>query len=270
MKYIKLFILSIAAFFTTNCTTIKVNSEITKNSREQNREYYQLKVYSLNSEEQVIVMDTYLKQAYLPALKRLNLSKIGVFKQLKKETDTIKKIFVLIPFKTFEQFLEIENGLRNDKAYLNVASKYLNASYDQPPYLRIESTLMKAFVDFPKMKLPNLNAPKADRVYELRSYESATDTYYQNKVDMFNAGGEIKLFDRLNFNSVFYGEVISGAKMPNLMYLTTFSDMTSRDKHWEQFGNSPEWKELTAIEKYKNTVSHADIMLLYPTEYSDY
>ena len=270
MKIIRLLFLIALTGTITNCTTIKSAGEMKKANIKSIKEYYQLKVFTLKSSSQVNVMDAYLEEAYLPALKRLNINNVGVFKQLKKETDTIKKIFVLIPFKTFEQFLEIENGLRNDKAYLNVASKYLNASYDQPPYVRIESTLMKAFVDFPKMKLPNLNAPKADRVYELRSYESSTDTYYQNKVDMFNAGGEIKLFDRLNFNSVFYGEVISGAKMPNLMYLTTFSDMTSRDKHWEQFGNSPEWKELTAIEKYKNTVSHADIMLLYPTEYSDY
>lgn len=58
--------------------------------------------------------------------------------------------------------------------------------------------------------------------------------------------------------------------MPNLMYLTTFSDKKNRDEHWNNFVESPEWKRLSAMEKYKNTVSHADIMLLYPTEYSDY
>jgi hypothetical protein len=104
----------------------------------------------------------------------------------------------------------------------------------------------------------------------LRSYESATEAYYKNKVEMFNAGGEIKLFDRLAFNAVFYGEVISGAKMPNLMYLTTFDNQESRDQHWKSFGESPEWKELIAMEKYKNNMSHIDITFLYPTAYSDY
>ena len=87
---------------------------------------------------------------------------------------------------------------------------------------------------------------------------------------MFNAGGEVKLFDRLKFNAVFYGEVISGSKMPNLMYMTTFTDQTSRDEHWEAFVDSPEWKEISVLSKYENTVSHADIYFLYPTAYSDY
>ena len=87
---------------------------------------------------------------------------------------------------------------------------------------------------------------------------------------MFNAGGEIKLFERLGFNAVFYGEVISGAKMPNLMYMTTFADQQSRDAHWKSFVDSPEWKGLIAMEKYKNNISHIDITFLYPTDYSDY
>ena len=87
---------------------------------------------------------------------------------------------------------------------------------------------------------------------------------------MFNAGGEIKLFDRLGFNAVFYAEVISGSKMPNLMYMTTFSDMSSRDTLWKAFFAAPEWEALKAMPKYENNVSHADIIFLFPTEYSDY
>ena len=46
---------------------------------------------------------------------------------------------------------------------------------------------------------------------------------------LLTPGGEIILFDRLDFNAVFYGEVISGSKMPNLMYMTTFDNQESRD-----------------------------------------
>ncbi len=62
-----------------------------------------------------------------------------------------------------------------------------------------------------------------DRAYELRSYESPTEKLYWNKVEMFNKGDEIGLFKRLNFNAmVFYGEVVAGSRMPNLMHLTDF------------------------------------------------
>ncbi len=37
---------------------------------------------------------------------------------------------------------------------------------------------------------------------------------------MFNEGGEIELFKELNFNAAFYGEVITGSRMPNFYYLT--------------------------------------------------
>src|SRR5690606_26546023 len=82
--------------------------------------------------------------------------------------------------------------------------------------------LLTAFIDSPNVQLPNLASPKSERVYELRSYEGPTEAYYRNKVDMFNEGDEIGLFKRLGFNAVFYGEVIAGSRMPNLMYLTTF------------------------------------------------
>ena len=87
---------------------------------------------------------------------------------------------------------------------------------------------------------------------------------------MFNSGGEITLFDKLEFNAIFYGEVISGSKMPNLMYMTTFSDQESRDAHWKSFFESPEWDTLKNMEQYKNNVSKGDIYFLYPTSYSDY
>jgi hypothetical protein len=58
--------------------------------------------------------------------------------------------------------------------------------------------------------------------------------------------------------------------MPNLMYMTTFTDQESRDEHWKAFGEAPEWKELIGMPKYEHNVSHADIIFLYPTEYSDY
>jgi hypothetical protein len=234
------------------------------------REFYQIKTYLLKSNQQVEATDKYLKEAFLPSLKRMGIKSIGVFKPIKNENDSIKKIVVLIPFSSMEQFLNLDDQLAKDKTYLSDAAEYLNTSYKQPTFKRIESILLKAFQDHPTLKPSGLTSTRANRVYELRSYESSTEAYYKNKVDMFNAGGEIKLFKRLGFNAVFYGEVISGAKMPNLMYMTTFDNQESRDAHWKTFSDSPEWKALITMEKYKNNMSLNDRTFLYPTEYSDY
>ncbi len=85
---------------------------------------------------------------------------------------------------------------------------------------------------------------------------------------MFNEGIEIQLFKRLEFNAAFYAEVISGSTMPNLMYLTTFKDMSSHDIHWDSFRNHPDWKKLSASPEYKNTVSKSVKILLHPADYS--
>ena len=78
----------------------------------------------------------------------------------------------------------------------------------------------------------------------MRSYESATEAKAVKKIEMFNQGGEIDLFKSLNFNAVFYGEVLVGSHKPNLMYMTTFADMESHDEHWKAFTTHPDWLKL--------------------------
>lgn len=122
----------------------------------------------------------------------------------------------------------------------------------------------------PELKLPQLTGPKSNRVYELRSYESPSEALHENKVRMFNEGGETEIFGRLGFNPVFYGSVIAGCRMPNLMYLTTFENMEARNEHWKAFGSDPAWKALSALPEYQHNVSKIDITYLRPTAYSDY
>jgi len=236
-------------------------------AQEPSVQYYQLKIYSFDKDSQIPGTEEYLKTAFLPTLKRLNIKDVGVFKP---KADSLKQLFVLIPFSSLDEMNNLNEKLLKDELYLENGKEYLSASYDNPPYKRIEIIVMRAFADMPFMRPSPLNTPRKERIYELRSYQSPTEAYFQNKLEMFNEGGEIKLFDRLGFNAVFYGEVLAGPHTPNLMYLISFPNQESHDKHWENFGNSPEWKKLTEMDKYKNTVSHIDAHFLYPTEYSDY
>ncbi len=234
------------------------------------REYYQLKTYTFATEAQQASTDQYLKDAFLPALKKLNMGPVGVFKNRLSEEDSVRKTYLLIPFASMADYQSLDSKLLADATHQSAGAAYLEAAHDQAPFERIESNLLYAFEDMAQMSPTKVEGPRAKRIYELRSYESATEDLYRRKVDMFNAGGEIALFADLDFNAVFYAEVLAGNKMPNLMYMTTFSNMESRDAHWKSFVESPRWETLKAMEKYQNTVSHADIMLLYPTDYSDY
>ena len=231
---------------------------------------YQIKIYQLKDAAQEARVDHFLQVAYLPALHRAGISKVGIFKPIANDTAAIRKIYVFIPFQSLEQWRKIQQKLANDTQLSTDGTDYLNAAYDNVPYLRMESILLEAFTGMTTPAVPELTGAKNERIYELRSYEGPTEKIYTNKVQMFNKGDEVGLFKRLGFNAVFYAEVISGAHMPNLMYMTSFDNMASHDKHWKSFSDDDYWKKLSAMPEYQHNVSHADIVLMHPTEYSDF
>jgi hypothetical protein len=233
------------------------------------RNIYQIKVYSLENEQQELRMDNYLKQAYLPALHRIGINHVGVFKPIEESELAAKSIYVFIPFKTISQFEELEALLNKDEKFLEDGRDYIYATYDNAPYVRIESILLRAFKSMPAYGVPTHTTPQAERIYELRSYQGATEKLYEKKVDMFTDGGESKIFIDLEFQPIFFAEVISGPIMPNLMYLTTFKNKESQENHWNAFRSSPEWLSLKSDTQYDNVVSKIDKIFLFPTDYSD-
>ncbi|MBC8004141.1 MAG: NIPSNAP family protein [Verrucomicrobia bacterium] len=234
------------------------------------RDYYQVQVYRLTGKAQEEKIDQYLKNAYLPALHRAGVQKVGVFKPVESDTTSGKRVYIFMSFKSLDHFAKTLEDLEKDKTYQADGKEFLSAPHDKKPFVRKESILLKAFSEAPILKVPTYSTAPSQRIYELRSYEGPTENLFRQKVKMFNEGGEVDLFNRLEFNPIFFAEVISGSTMPNLMYLTTFSDMASHDAHWNTFRNHPEWKKMSAIEEYKNTVSRSVITLLHPTDYSDF
>jgi hypothetical protein len=235
------------------------------------RAFYEIKIYTIKNKTQETRVENYLKEAYIPAMHRLGVKTIGVFKPV--ATDTVafgKLIYVLTPMKSLNQLLNLPKQLNDDVAYLEAGKDYIDAEYKTPPYSRFETIILQAFTDAPMLILPKLNGLKSERIYELRSYEGHTEKIYQNKVKMFNAGGEVPLFARLNFNAVFYGEVIAGSHQPNLMYMTTFENKADRDMHWKAFSASPDWAKLKSDPEYQNNVSKNTSFFIFPTDYSDF
>jgi len=238
------------------------------------QELYSIRIYLLKDAAQEALVDKYLQTALLPALHRQGINEVGVWKPVGNDTAAIRRIYLLIPLKSLDQYVKLPATLAKDAHYLADGKDYIDAPHDNTPYLRMESILLQAFPDMPHHAAPGavqgaLKGHIAERIYELRSYEGPTEKYFENKVQMFNAGGEIPLFDRLGFNAVFYASVLAGSHMPNLMYMTSFENMASHDQHWKDFSADPFWKKLVADPQYQHNVSHVDIVLLHPTSYSD-
>jgi hypothetical protein len=223
-------------------------------------EFYELRTYNLSSERQQKLVEDYFEKAAIPALNRIGVNNIGVFKELKPTGQT--KIYALIPYSSIEAFITVNQKLENDKAYKDAGTAYLNAPATEPAYDRIESSLLTAFAHMTKMNVP----AKKDRLFELRRYEHATESAGKKKLEMFNDAGEIDIFKRLDFNPVFFGETIIGDHRPNLIYMVTFDDMAAHDHNWKAFGGDAEWKKISSIPDYADAklVSHITSTFLSP------
>ena len=239
-------------------------------AQETSGQFFILKIYKLDTLSQPTLMDNYLKKMVLPALNRQGIRAVGVFKDGPGKIDSVHHRYVLFPVPSLQILdminLNLEMNQENSTAY----SDHLEATGNLPPFKRVETIILKGFKEMPHIRPSEVKGDRKNRIYELRSYESPTETLFRNKVHMFNEGGEVALFDRLGFNAVFYGEVLAGSRMPNLMYMTTFKDMEARDSLWKAFFDSPEWKALINDPFYANNVNKVDIFFLTPTSYSAY
>ncbi|MEP6615742.1 MAG: NIPSNAP family protein [Ginsengibacter sp.] len=236
----------------------------------EKRDFYQIKIYLLKNDDQVKLVDLYLQNTYLPALHRAGIKNIGVFKPIANDTAANKYIYVFIPFTSMVQWMKLPHALEKDAAYKQAAKSFISAGSAHPPYDRLESILLEAFSAQPLLLLPP--AKNAERVFELRSYESPTENLQEKKIAMFNTGGEIPIFNRLGFNPVFYGRVLCGSRMPNFMYMPVFESMQQREAQWKKFGNDAAWKDISTRPENENnvSVSHIDSILFLSASYSDF
>lgn len=249
--------------------TIAINSW-SKPNVNTDREFYLIQIYHCNSLQQINGVDAYLKNTYLPYLHKMGISKVGVFAPIDNDTLTDKRIYVWLPMQNLNVLDKLDQAIEQlDPMTKNEVVDLENVD-GSLPYTRVERIITKSFIDQPKYVKESKLTKSANRIYEYRSYESPTENMHLRKVHMFNQGGEVVLFKRLNFNAIFYSKAIAGARMPNLIYMTSFNNMEDRNEHWKAFSASPEWQSISNMPKYKNSVNRNETVLMYARDYADF
>ncbi len=256
MKYLKQLLLLLTFTLVSAC-----NSLI-----QDNQEYYEYRVYKISSFENRQKVLHFLKTAYVPALKRMGLNRIGVFTNAKDNTDY--SVHMIIPFAGMGQYTGRSKYLESEPLFNERAAAFFAIPKKTPAYTRIDSSVFKAFSSIPFMELPEESINNSRRVFELRVYESHNDQKAALKRDMFNGAGETQLMRDLKMDPVFFGECLSGKNYPNLTYMLSASSLEENAAYWKTFVNSPGWKEMKKIEKYKGTVSNIEKIFLKPTDFS--
>ena len=189
-------------------------------------------------------VNEFWQKAAIPALRRAGAGPIGVFNvMIGPESPTV---YVVIVHRTLEAFAAIEGRLAADAEFQKTGATYLDAAAIDPAFVRVESSLLRAFDGMPKLELPfgGGEAGRRSRIFELRTYESHSEQASRKKIGMFN-NGEIAIFRKAGLQPVFFGETIVGSNMPNLTYLLVYEDMAARDRQWAAFAADPDWRKLS-------------------------
>jgi NIPSNAP len=226
-------------------------------------EYYQIRRYQLQAGPQTKITESYFGDALIPALTRMGMGPIGVFKlDYGPETPAF---YVLIPGRSIEALAMIDLRLAQDPSFLKAAEPFWNAPATAPAFLRVESSLLAAFEGWPRLTPPATTTTKSKRIFQLRTYESPSDQDHVRKVEMFHRG-EFEIFQKAGCHPVFFGDTLMGPRMPNLTYMLSFANLTELEAGWAAFSADPDWKKLSSSARYsyESIVSNISNLILSP------
>ena len=229
------------------------------------REYIELRRYHLLPGTKQRAFSAFVGEAAIPAMNRAGVGRVGAFTVVYGEN--APSLLLVLAHQSLDSVVSLRDRLASDAAYARAGAAILDAPMSDPAFVRVESTLLRAFEAMPTLEPFAGAGTTTPRIFELRTYESHSDRAALNKVKMFNAG-EVPIFRRTGLTPVFFGETLLGAPMPSLIYMLAFSDISARDKAWTAFGKDPEWKTLSADPQYRDNVSAISDIILQPTGYS--
>lgn len=229
------------------------------------RQYIELRRYHLLPGAKEGAFIDYIGTSVIPAMNRAGVVKVGAFTVVYGEN--APTLIMVLAHPTLDSVVSLRDKLAADTTYAREGAAIIGAPLSEPAFVRVDSTLLRAFEAMPVLETPALGGTTKPRVYELRTYESHSNRAALNKIRMFNAG-EVPIFRRAGLTPVFFGETLIGANMPSLTYMLAFSDMAARDAAWGKFGQDPEWKTLSADPQYRDNVSAITDIILQPTAHS--
>lgn len=250
-----------------------MNSSIyAKSSDYHDLEFYEWRYYSVieGEEDQ---LDKFLEKVLIPAYERQGVT-TGVFeiaseylnaKQLESQDGRPEQRIVLFVYDDIDSYLKIKDAIWDDSKFTKAAKSYFETWATKPAYSNLESYLCISFEKLPQINMPS----KSDEIFELRRYRSANEEAGQRKIEMFN-NDEMAVFKDVKINQVCYGEVLSGAEMPSLIYLTSYKNNKERLKAWEDFRDNKTWKKISKQKEYLNTVRNATVEVIRRMPYSKF
>jgi len=250
--------------------TVSAASGLTaKASKSSSNQYIEVQLFHMRYSRafQPKRLATFLEEHHLPMAQRNDFGPVGYF-NVTMGADQPMLVMTLV----YDSLADMEaKSMRrlSDKRWMSATDKL--GSDIEPAFMRMESSLLRAFDKMPTLVTPKPPAAtQPERIFDLRIYQAETFRDVREKVRMFNTG-EIDLFRKVGVNPVFFGQAVVGPRLPNLTYLVWYDDMAARQKAWETFLNSAEWKKMISKPEWANyeIVSNISNIQMTPLPFSN-
>src|SRR5271163_2022347 len=115
-------------------------------------DYYDLRRYQLTNGLGTKLTENYFADALIPALNRLGIGPVGAFSiYFGPETPAY---YLLLTSSKSETLVTADLLLARDPVFVKAGAPFWNAPAASPPYVQIDSSLLKAFDGYPKVTPP--------------------------------------------------------------------------------------------------------------------
>lgn len=239
-------------------STMAAGTAIARTHEDDEKEIIELREYDMGWPGKLGQLENYFQDALIPTLNRHGVKQVGVFSELGQSEP--RKIYLLCSYPSYKAYGKINAGIKKDPEYLKLSDSYHQLK--DKVYERITTQLMLAFDVMPAMK-----KVEGSKLFELRTYQGLNEDALRRKMKMFNKE-ELPIFLDTNLLPIFFGEVIAGKYQPCLTYMVAFKNMEERQAAWKAFIDHPEWKRISVLEEYANSVSKIIKVFLEPMPYS--
>jgi len=226
------------------------------------REFVELRKYTVANADKRVQLVEILDRALIPALNRQGIRPVGVFVPIEREANYALNVFVAIPHKTADSFVNANIRLVADAQFMRDAAPIFETTSRDPVYTNCDTSLLYNFPTMPVMEVPNLGP---NRVFEWRLYRSFNIERNVAKIHMFDQGGELPLFREIGLNPIFFGDVVAGTKLPAFEYIVGCPSLEAHAAAWNTFRTHPKWIAMRDLPEYADTATDIDRVVMTPS-----
>jgi len=219
--------------------------------------FFNFLTYKFDSTQQRERFIGQLTATVIPTLNRQGIACVGAFEQ----PDRNSSVCLLLPHQTIDNAVAARDAGLIDIADFRRFDRGIDSNY-----ATVSSFLLRGIEAMPGIEVPT-RVPT--RVFQLRTYESPSETASQKKLEMFHQG-ELEIFRRVGLAPVFFAETLFGTGLPSLTYMLSFDDMNALKTAWDHFVKDSAWQEMSNQPDYSDDVLIRSIRneVLFPIEAS--